>query len=205
MIKAKPKPCPVCEEDYTPFQSFQKCCPKPSCANEMGKRIKQKKLDKQHKKEKLVYRLDTKKVSQWIKEAQAIANRYARLRDYYDPCISCGASKEEVESKQGWKTGGCWDGGHFQSRGKKPQLRFNLFNINKECKSCNGGSGKFSHKEATTSAKYRANLILKIGVEKVEYLETYNESRKWDREYCEKFKRVFTKKVNLQKKRLGLD
>jgi len=200
MIKHKPKRCKICPTMFTPYNSMIKHC-SPDCAIEILK-IEQA---KKHRKEKAEYRIRTKPIAKWIAEAQAIGNLYARLRDYYDPCISCGASKEDIESKQGWKTGGCWDGGHFQGRGKKPQLRFNLLNINKECKSCNGGSGKFSHKEATTSAKYKANLILKIGAEKVEYLETYNESRKWDREYCEKFKRVFTKKVNLQRKRLGID
>lgn len=200
MNKANPKKCKACKTQYQPYSSLSKAC-SPKCALELVSIAK----DKKHRKEKTEYRLKTKSISKWIAEAQAIGNLYARLRDYWDPCISCGASKAEIEAKQGWKTGGCWDGGHFQGRGKKPQLRFNLNNIHKQCKSCNGGSGKFSHHEALTDEKYKANLIIKIGAEKVEYLETYNESRKWDREYCEKFKRVFTKKVNLQKKRLGIE
>lgn len=200
MIKAKLKKCKVCPEKFQPYSSLTKVC-SPKCALVLVEKNK----DKKHRKEKTAFRIEDKSVSKWISEAQSVVNGYARIRDYYDPCISCGASKAEIELKQGWKTGGCWDGGHFQSRGKKPQLRFNLNNIHKQCKGCNGGSGKYAHKEMTTDEKYKANLILKIGAEKVEYLETYNGFKKYDRIYCERVKKIFNKKTRIQKKRLGIE
>lgn len=137
-------------------------------------------------------------------EAQAAMNGYVRLRDYFDPCISCDKSRQEIEATQGWKTGGAWDAGHFKSRGAYPQLRYLLKNIHKQCKSCNGGSGKFSHKEKTTSEKYKINLIKKIGPEAVEALECEHETRKYEREYLERIKTIFNKKARMRKKQLGI-
>jgi len=138
-------------------------------------------------------------------EAQTEFNKYIRMRDYWQPCISCGAPKEIVEAEQGWKVGGCWDAGHFKSRGAKPQLRFNTFNCHKQCKRCNGGSGRFSSKAATVDAQYEANLIDKIGFSKVDELNRNNESERFiDADYCRRVKVIFRKRANTLRKRLPI-
>lgn len=144
-----------------------------------------------------------KPASKWLAEAQSAVNRYIRVRDKQEPCISCNQPPEVIEAQQGWKTGGCWDAGHFMTRGAKGQLRFVLFNIHKQCKSCNAGGGKFSHKAATVDQQYRENLIRKIGIEKVEWLESNNEldSRKKDIEYLKRIKRIFAKKARLYERK----
>lgn len=141
--------------------------------------------------------------SKWLAEAQAAFNKYIRLRDYYDPCISCLKLREVVEAEQGYKVGGCWDAGHFMTRGAKGQLRFVLFNVHKQCKSCNAGGGKFSHKAATVDAGYRVNLVKKIGLEKVEWLENNNELdiSKGDVEYLKRVKKIFSKRARYYAKR----
>lgn len=144
-----------------------------------------------------------KPLSKLKNEAQAAFNKYIRLRDYWDPCISCGKPKEVIEAEQGWKTGGCWDAGHFKTRGAKPQLRFNLYNVHKQCKSCNGGSGKFSHKAATVDAQYQSNLIEKIGRDKVVELNNNNESVSFDADYYRRIKKIFNKKARLMQKRIN--
>ena len=161
-------------------------------------KAKQKAAKKQHKADK--ERIKPK--SKWLSEAQAVVNTYVRTRDFFAGCISCSKTKAEIEKEQGWKTGGCWDAGHFEGRGKKPQLRFVLFNIHKQCKSCNGGSGNFSSKAATVEAQYRINLIEKIGIEKVEWLENNNDrdERKGDVEYMKRVKKIFAKKTRMKKK-----
>ena len=132
---------------------------------------------------------------EWLKEAQSAFNKYIRIRDTLCPCISCNRSRSDVESDQGWKVGGCWDAGHFKARGVKQQLRFNTFNCHKQCKSCNGGSGKFSHKAATVDQVYRVNLIKKIGLARVEALEGNNELEKQDIEYLQRVKKVFNRRA----------
>ncbi len=145
-----------------------------------------------------------KPASKFLAEAQAEFNKYVRLRDYYEPCPSCDKTREQIEAEQGWKAGGCWDAGHFMTRGAKGQLRFILFNVHKQCKSCNAGSGKFSAKSATVGATYRVNLIKKIGLEKVEWLENNNDIdlRKKDIEYLKRIKRIFSKKARMRLRRI---
>lgn len=135
-------------------------------------------------------------------EAQAAFNRYVRLRDFHDPCISCGKSKAAIETEQGWKIGGCWDAGHFKSRGAKKQLRFNLDNCHKQCKSCNGGGGRFSHKAATVDAQYETNLIEKIGIGRVTQLKNNNDIVRFSPDYYRRIKKIFNKKARMAKKRI---
>lgn len=141
-----------------------------------------------------------KTLSQLKSEAQTAFNKYIRARDYFDPCRSCGKSKEVIESEQGWKVGGCWDAGHFKTRGAKPQLRFNVYNCHKQCKSCNAGSGKFSKKAATVDAEYRINLIKKIGIKKVTELENNNAIVRFDKDYCRRIKKIFNKRSRLKQR-----
>jgi len=144
-----------------------------------------------------------KPISKLKSDAQAAFNKYIRLRDYWEPCISCGESKEVIELEQGWKTGGCWDAGHFKSRGAKKQLRFILFNVHKQCKTCNGGGGRFSAKAATVDAGYESNLIKKIGAEKVEWLKNNNDVVRFDADYYRRIKTIFNKKARLAQKRIN--
>lgn len=138
----------------------------------------------------------------WLAEAQKEFNAYIRARDYLDGCISCGKDKLEIEAEQGWKVGGCWDAGHFRTRGAAGHLRFNTDNCHKQCKSCNAGSGQFSSKSETVGTFYRERLVAKIGIDRVERLENNNQTRKFDIEYLKKVKRVFkklTKRANQKK------
>lgn len=138
------------------------------------------------------------------KEAQASINKYVRLRDYFDPCMTCKKTKLQIEAEQSHIRGGCWDAGHYKTRGAKPQLRFNLWNIHKQCKSCNGGGGRFSHKAATVDAQYEANLIKKIGQEKVDYLNNNNDIVKFTNDYYRRIKKIFNKKARMKQKRNDL-
>lgn len=217
----KVKKCSYCKEKkeieiITPIYSFCSFNCASSMAQDKQAKQKQKQIAKarqsQVKKEKAVRKLHReqkeaiKPKSKWLAEAQAAFNKYIRLRDYDQPCISCLKPREVIEAEQGWKVGGCFDAGHFMTRGAKGQLRFVLFNVHKQCKSCNGGGGRFSAKAATVDANYRINLIEKIGIDKVEWLENNNELdlKKGDIEYLKRVKRIFTKRARYYSKRRGL-
>ena len=120
---------------------------------------KQKRRDLRERKAQLKSRND------WVKEAQAEFNKFIRLRDASEPCISCG------EVNPPMLHGGQWDCGHYLSVGSHPELRFEELNAYKQCKSCNGGAGRYAGKNRTVSQQYRENLIQKIGVSLVEWLE----------------------------------
>lgn len=68
---------------------------------------------------------------------------------------------------------------HYLSRGSHPELRFNEDNCHKQLKSCNGGSSKYARKGRTVAEGYRARLIEKIGLERVEALEGPHEARRY--------------------------
>jgi hypothetical protein len=140
-----------------------------------ARRQLEEKRDHKDKLEKLKTR------SEWIQEAEMWRRRRRRLEELAkgEGCISCKRTQEEVMGIEGWKPGGCWDAGHFLSKGARPNLRLTLNNIWLQCKSCNAGSAKYARKQGTVSAAYRINLIEKIGVEAVETLENDHEPRHW--------------------------
>ena len=142
-------------------------------------------------------KMTIKQLENW---AQKPINDYVRLRDKGKSCPSCGKSEEEVEAAQGWKTGGAWDAGHFMSRGAKNQLRFNLNNIHRQCKSCNAGEGQFSFKRETVGERFEEELIKRIGPEKVEALKNNNELSSFSRSYLERIHKIFSRKVRIRKK-----
>ena len=128
-----------------------------------------------------------KTVSDYIREAQACVNKYIRARDYGQSCISCGSNPEQ-------KRGGTMEAGHYRSRGAASHLRFNTNNINLQCVKCN-------RYKSGNAVDYRLGLIRKIGIEKVEALESDNRPRKFSIEYLQRMKRVFSKKARLTEKR----
>jgi hypothetical protein len=199
------KKCPICKKPFVQFNSMrQKVCGDVECAFAYGRLENQKKERKEAKKAVREFNQKNKKKSAYIKEAQASINKYVRLRDWFKPCISCGGTKHQIELDQGWKTGGCWDAGHFKTRGAYPELKFNLWNIHKQCKKCNGGAGRFSYKAKTTDERYEINLRAKIGDAKVDWLNGPHELDKFPPEYCERIKKIFNKKARILEKRLGL-
>jgi hypothetical protein len=92
-----------------------------------------------------------KSLSKLLKKAQIIFNAYIRKRDEGLPCISCGKIKE-------------LQAGHYVPQGKSSYLRFNEWNVNGECAGCN-------FFDSFHLVGYRKNLIHKIGIENVEWLE----------------------------------
>ena len=112
-------------------------------------------------------------------KAQIIFNRYIRTRDSQDgffTCISCGQTKgHEV-----------MDAGHYVPFKGSSALRFDEYNVNGECKSCNGF-------DQFHLIGYRKNLIDKIGENMVMHLESQHRLiKKWSRtelnEIIEKYK-----------------
>ena len=96
--------------------------------------------------------------AQWLSQLQSLVNQYIRLKDAKDGCISC-------DKPSTW--GGQYHAGHFFSRGHSSALRFNLWNIHKQCSVCNNHlSGNIG--------KYTPRLIDKIGQERFDYLETHS-------------------------------
>jgi hypothetical protein len=103
-----------------------------------------------------------------VREAQKAFNAFIRYRDRLLPCVSCGIFTDDKDLVRGSR----WDCGHFKSRGAHPELRFEELNCAKQCVKCNrDGSGNI--------ANYRVELIKRIGIEKLDWLEGPHEAKKY--------------------------
>jgi hypothetical protein len=101
-------------------------------------------------------------------KAQKVFNAYIRQRDSQDgyfTCISCGQVKDTS----------VMDAGHYVPVKGSSALRFDEYNVNGECKSCNGF-------DQFHLIGYRRNLIDKVGERKVMELEHQHRLiKKWTR------------------------
>jgi hypothetical protein len=191
----KNKICKICSKKYEVLpnhRQFQNWCSH-DCAvamtiDKQKKTAARKKIKEQHRKEKKDFqelKESFKTAGQYVKEAQFVVNNYVRFRDQEKLCISC-------EKKPMYKV---VNAGHYRSIGAASHLRFNLFNIHGQCFSCNVF-------ESGNIVNYRINLVEKIGLEKVESLETDNTPRKFTIDYLKRIKKVFSRRLkHLQKLR----
>lgn len=162
VIKNKKCKAPDCETTFTPYSTLTRACSL-ECALILVKIAKEKKQRKDTRERKVAIRT----LSDWLKLAQPEFNRFTRIRDKDDPCISCGKFDHELKD---FLRGGKWDAGHFKAIGSHPELRFNEDNCHKQCKKCNNQrSGNISN--------YRINLVNKIGLDRVVELEGHHEPK----------------------------
>jgi len=144
--------CKICKEKFeAKFSSFQKTCNSVDCMVAWGNQVKDKAYKTETRQMKKASRDQDK--SYWIKKAQTEFNRWIRERDKGLPCISCGRIHQ-----------GQIHAGHYKSVGAHPELRFNELNCHAQCSPCNNNlSGNIIN--------YRINLLQKIGIDAVEWLE----------------------------------
>jgi Bacteriophage Lambda NinG protein len=158
----KPKPCKVCKTKFSPARPFQTWC-SPECGLELVKAKQAKEGKAKAKAERQADRAKRERLksrSEWAREAQTAFNAYIRARDADKPCISCGRHHD-----------GQWHAGHYLSRGARPELAMHEDNCHKQCAPCN------THLSGNL-VLYRVNLIAKIGLERVEWLEGPHHPRK---------------------------
>lgn len=155
MIIVKPlkdKKCKVCVVTFTPLRPFQICCTW-QCSNIYAKELNEKKEKKDWQKRKATLKKELLSLSDWLKLAQQVFNKYIRERDKNKPCISCQKHINGVKHAS-----------HYLSAGGHSNVRFHEDNVFVSCYKCNVMlSGN--------QIEYRKALIEKIGVERVEWLE----------------------------------
>ena len=137
--------------------------------------VEQHKAEKKRLKER---KEKLKSRAEWLRDAQAVFNKFIRLRDKDQPCISCGRYHE-----------GQWHAGHYRSVGACPELRFCELNVHKQCAPCN------DHKSGNI-IEYRINLVNKIGADKVAWLERQDhEPKKYTIEDCKEIIKHYKAKI----------
>lgn len=176
-LMAKEYKCKVCGQPFVKtFSSTQKVC-SPECAIKLARDNAQKAQERAEKK-KQREQAKLKSRSEWLKEAQSIFNKFIRLRDKDQPCISCGRYHQ-----------GQYHAGHYRSVGACPELRFCELNVHKQCAPCN------DHKSGNI-IEYRINLVNKIGADKVAWLERQDhEPKKYTIEDCKTIIKYYKAKI----------
>lgn len=176
-----------CNKLFTPQREMQPCCCY-SC--EMNYALKN--VDKLVEDGKKLRKKDNAKKKQEVKKddkgglketAQKTVNKYIRLRDELEPCISCG----KYEALQ-------WDAGHFKNVHGHPQIRFYTLNIWKQCSYCND-------QLRSNPAEYERSLIKKLGLKKVEEIKQNISVKKYSVEYLKRLTKVFRKKIRLYERK----
>ena len=172
MKPIKQKKCKICKVYFTPQRPLQLVC-QWKCAINFAKDTKIKTVKKEVKEAKL----KLKSRSDWLKDTQVVFNKYIRLRDQDDGCISCGS-----------KSAAAYHAGHYRSIGSAGHLRFNELNCHRQCSACN------THLSGNL-IRYRLGLIRKIGIQSLETLEHDNNTVKWSVEEIKLLKAQFSAKI----------
>lgn len=163
--QVKPKRCKSCRELFTPFRPLQVACSM-GCAQSLATVKREKEERKKAQVERKTHREAKERIKsrgQWLKEAQQAVNQFVRLRDKDLGCVSC-------DKPATWN--GQWHASHYKSVGSSPALRFNLLNIHKSCSVCNNW-------KSGNIGSYRPELIRRIGLDNVEWLEGHHEPMKY--------------------------
>jgi hypothetical protein len=179
--------CKVCKIQIPPAAKCETFISKKGfcgldCATEWGKQAVITKREREHRQKQAEARDRLKTRSDWIRDAQKVVNEYIRLRDDKKPCISCGRHHQ-----------GQYHAGHFRTTKAAPNLRFYTLNIWKQCQPCN------THLSGNVT-EYRIELCRRIGSERVEWIESQNQPRKYDVDYLKRLMSIFRRKINMKKK-----
>lgn len=162
----KTRKCKYCKSVFTPINSLQKNCFEPLCVSDWINEVK----EKNWKKKKSKLKMDLMTLSDYVKLAQQVVNKYINLRDKGLPCISCDKPIT-----------GRVNASHFWNANNHYNVRFNEDNIHSSCINCNQFlSGNL--------LEYRSRLISKIGIERFNILEA--ESRKTRKFTIEELKEI---------------
>ena len=150
------KKCKVCGAEYAPRSLAQVVC-SVDCASTYTTLARQKK----ERKNDTLRKLQLKSRVEWIRDAQQACNAYIRKRDESLPCVSCGCTNPRQ-----------WHAGHYRTTKAAPELRFHEDNIHKQCQPCN------EHLSGNL-IPYRSELIKRIGLAQVEWIEGPHQPAKW--------------------------
>lgn len=182
--KCKAKGCGVV---FSPARSFQCWC-SPDCAVLIARAKKEQAETKKRHAERKADRerlQELKPKTYWADRAQRQVNRYVRARDKGKPCISCNTP---------WRPD--FQAGHWFTTKAHPELRYDLDNINSQCITCN-------HHKSGNAAEYRINLVGRIGLERVDALESFRPAQRLTRQDYQSIEAQFKELADQLEKEQG--
>lgn len=166
--------CKSCKQKFEPIRFNMKYCLKDECVNAFVEEVK----SKTWKKTKAKAKLDLMTLSDYLKLAQQVFNKYINLRDKGLPCISCDKPIT-----------GRVNASHFWNANNHYNVRFNEDNVHSSCITCNQFlSGNL--------LEYRTRLISKIGEQRFNILEAESkETRKFTIDELKELIAIYKKKI----------
>ena len=168
--KLKSRKCKAagCDNEFIPFSSLESWC-SPAC----GYALSQEKLARKERAAANKAKAERRAAKRAFREndakhvrkgAVAYFHKWIRHRDW-DRGLPCVACNEPLAGKK-------IDASHFRPSGSKSAVRFHEDNVNAGCAQCNTF-------RAGNLIEYRVNLINRIGVDRVEWLEGQNQVKTW--------------------------
>ena len=179
MKPPKPKKCRECKAEFMPRSTFQICCSIPCVLA-----IQKKKAIAKAVKEKRDWYSEHKSIAKERAEAKVIFQKWIRIRDAGNTCISCGTNNTVQ-----------WHAGHFKKSETYYGVIFDERNAHLQCKKCNvflDGN----------ELNYREGLVAKFGNKWVEQLEKYARETKdyaWSRTELIEIKKKYNDLIKKEK------
>jgi hypothetical protein len=162
------KKCKHCKKPFTPrFSTLERTCREYQClVLEAMSKVQEMASEKAKKsKERLkVMKSDLETVQSLTKKAQAVFNRFIRLRDADKPCVSCGKNLAKK-----------YDAGHYFSSGGHKAVTFDERNCHGQCVYCN------QHLHGNL-LNYQIGIVERIGEELFELTELAHTTRKFTKQ-----------------------
>lgn len=153
--------CKNCKQKFDQVRFNQKYCLDPECVKAWVADAK----DQNWKKTKKKMQSDIETVQELMKATQIIFNKFIRIRDKDQPCISCGS---KLENK--------FDAGHYFSSGGHKAITFDEDNVHGQCVACN----QWKHGNLI---QYQIGIEQRIGGERLMQLhEKAHKAAKYTRE-----------------------
>lgn len=151
-MKKKLKKCKFCETLFLPFNTTQVVC-NYHCAQLYAEEKRKKEEQKKWNIEKKKRIEDLMTLQEWLAKAQKEFNKFIRLRDKGELCISCKRKPLKENA------------GHYYNVHQHYNVRFDERNVHLQCEYCN----TYLH---ANLIYYEENLIKKIGIEEFEKLKS---------------------------------
>jgi hypothetical protein len=165
--------CKNCKDKFEPIKFLQKYCLKDDCVRVWVESEKAK----QWKKTKAKAKQDLMTLSDYLKLTQQVFNKYIRLRDKNQLCISC----QKPPKKQ--------NAGHYFSSGGHSNVRFDEDNVHLQCEHCNTFlSGNLLN--------YQIEIEKRIGADKlIELQAKAHIVKKWSIDELKELIKEYKKKI----------
>lgn len=177
----KLKTCKICKEKFRPERQLQSVCSYKCSLEYANKTLKKNATQTKRKYRKALKQYNMNDIPVLKRKAQEIFNKFIRLRDRKEPCISCGHDFNGENPRQ-------MHCGHYRPQGGNSLWRYEEKNCHAQCSICNNHlSGNL--------VPYRENLIKKIGLEEVVILEDTNTIKRWTKEELQEIIKIYKEKV----------